>query len=381
MRVLLIPLCLSPFPLIAVIALAGAMFGNGADKCASGEVAAGTTAGSFQRPAPRAEIAAPVHNFGVMSVGETRIHEFTIRNEGNAPLQLRNGRTTCKCTLARPHREEVLPGDSATVALEWSPVKPAKEFQQFVAIATNDPTQPTVKLTVRGRVEPLFILQPGETWQIGELSSDQPMIVTGRLFSAVLDDVRITTIESSHPLLEATGVPLSPQELAALQARSGYMIRLAIAPGFPVGPVREALTVHTNICDAGELRVHVEGTRSVPIRIWGRHWSGDDRVVHLGRFEARRGKLEAVSLLVDTLELSSDFEIMRIEVDHNYLKVSAARDLNFESRRKMRFELTVEVPPGAPANNRRMPNAVPVKLITNDDEYREIELAVAFLSF
>jgi hypothetical protein len=207
------------------------------------------------------------------------------------------------------------------------------------------------------------------------------MIVTGRLFSAVLDDVYIATIESSHPLLEATAIPLGPQELAALQARSGYLIRLAIAPEFPVGPVREALTVHTNICDAGELRVHVEGTRSGPIRIWGRHWSGDDRVVHLGRFEARRGKLEAVSLLVDTLELSSDFEIMRIEVDHNYLKVSAARDLNFESRRKMRFELTVEVPPGAPANNRRMPNAVPVKLITNDDEYREIELAVAFLSF
>src|SRR5215471_18780121 len=46
---------------------------------------------------PKAVIAETEINFGRMEVGEERAHEFVIRNEGEAPLLIRKGPTTCQC--------------------------------------------------------------------------------------------------------------------------------------------------------------------------------------------------------------------------------------------------------------------------------------------
>src|SRR5579859_1602904 len=51
-------------------------------------------------PQPKAVIDQTEFDFGRMEVGEERQHEFTISNEGQAPLVLKKGKTTCQCTIS-----------------------------------------------------------------------------------------------------------------------------------------------------------------------------------------------------------------------------------------------------------------------------------------
>jgi hypothetical protein len=49
-------------------------------------------------PWPKAVVMGPVFMFGTMRVGDDKSHDFVIKNEGDADLILKTGKTTCKCT-------------------------------------------------------------------------------------------------------------------------------------------------------------------------------------------------------------------------------------------------------------------------------------------
>src|SRR5689334_21555935 len=50
-------------------------------------------------PQPKAVIEETEFKFDCMEVGEERSHAFVIRNEGQAPLEVVAGPTTCQCTV------------------------------------------------------------------------------------------------------------------------------------------------------------------------------------------------------------------------------------------------------------------------------------------
>src|SRR6185369_10235732 len=50
-------------------------------------------------PYPKAVMDETEFEFGRMEVGEERSHVFMIRNEGDAPLIIKQGPTTCQCTV------------------------------------------------------------------------------------------------------------------------------------------------------------------------------------------------------------------------------------------------------------------------------------------
>src|SRR4051812_32552624 len=49
---------------------------------------------------PRAVAEEAKYNFGTMQRGTSKSHDFVIKNVGEAPLKLRAGTTSCKCTLS-----------------------------------------------------------------------------------------------------------------------------------------------------------------------------------------------------------------------------------------------------------------------------------------
>src|SRR5436305_6362618 len=51
-------------------------------------------------PQPRAVLDKTEHNFGKKGQQGVGRYSFTIRNEGEIPLELRKGETSCKCTLS-----------------------------------------------------------------------------------------------------------------------------------------------------------------------------------------------------------------------------------------------------------------------------------------
>ena len=60
---------------------------------------------------PKAVVESQEFDFGVLEPDSSGEHEFTIRNEGDAPLKLRFGGKTCKCVGFEITPREVPPGE------------------------------------------------------------------------------------------------------------------------------------------------------------------------------------------------------------------------------------------------------------------------------
>ena len=69
---------------------------------------------------PKVRVDRPVHNFGRLDPLTTHQHTFVICNDGDAPLELSEGSTTCKCTVANLTQGTVPPGGKAHVVMQWN---------------------------------------------------------------------------------------------------------------------------------------------------------------------------------------------------------------------------------------------------------------------
>src|SRR5262245_43679246 len=70
-------------------------------------------------PQPVARVDRVEYDFGEMERFAKGRHSFTFTNKGQYPLKLALGDTTCKCTLSKLAEDEIPPGKSAEVTLEW----------------------------------------------------------------------------------------------------------------------------------------------------------------------------------------------------------------------------------------------------------------------
>ena len=80
-------------------------------------------------PWPKAVFDRKEFNFGRMEVGDKGTHDFTVRNEGDAPLILRQGQTTCQCTISEVENNRIEQGQSATIKLTWLPADQSEVFE------------------------------------------------------------------------------------------------------------------------------------------------------------------------------------------------------------------------------------------------------------
>ena len=114
---------------------------------------AGTGQSATSLHGPRAVVVnGERHDFGTMDRLAQGEHAFQIHNDGDAPLELQLGKTTCKCTLGELADSKLEPGQTTTVTLTWQ-VKTGEEmFEQNAEIITNDPHLNPILLIILGNV-------------------------------------------------------------------------------------------------------------------------------------------------------------------------------------------------------------------------------------
>ena len=74
-------------------------------------------------PEPRAAVRAREHQFGTMDPDAKGHHEFEIKNVGAAPLELKIGPTTCKCTVGGLSKNRLEPGETGSVRFDASSLR------------------------------------------------------------------------------------------------------------------------------------------------------------------------------------------------------------------------------------------------------------------
>ena len=105
---------------------------------------------------------------------DMKLAKFTLRNTGDAPMEITRVTSTCSCLRGYPQQATIPPHDKQVVTLELNPGKVRGEFRRSAWVHTTDPKRPRLLLTVTGTVIPLFEGLPeslafqcdalGETW-------------------------------------------------------------------------------------------------------------------------------------------------------------------------------------------------------------------------
>jgi hypothetical protein len=337
-------------------------------------------------PFPKAVMEEVKFNFGRMQTAETRTHKFSIRNDGEAPLEVVVGHSACQCTVGEVPEEPIPPQGTAEVSISWTPKIETEAFNKSIEIWTNDPEKSSILLTIDGMVMALLTAVPGSLWEIPQFREGATSEVTGVLASQVADKFSITGIESGDPHVTAGWEPLDGQaELESIKALSAYKINVAIRPDMPVGEFTVPLTIKTDLKtidgDPAEQQVMIRGNRNGPIRISSeKSWVANRSTVVLGTFDSLAGRKVVLTMVVlQPPPEGLKFSEAGVTCDPPELVVTLAPDE--KSKGKIaRYLLTIEYPPGAPRINRSETQPGKIKLHTNHPLAPEVDLQVVFIA-
>ena len=103
--------------------------------------------------APRLIIENPQHDFGKIAQGESVTTTFLITNTGKQDLNIRQTKASCGCTASNPEKSNLKPGESSSINVTFDSTGRKGDQSKTIFVFSNDPINPTQKITINGMVE------------------------------------------------------------------------------------------------------------------------------------------------------------------------------------------------------------------------------------
>jgi hypothetical protein len=320
---------------------------------------AGLTANSAAVAGPKVVVRQEDYDFGKMETNNAGRHEFVLANAGDEPLTLKQGKgscgcCTCICETQLPDRGRILPGESATVTLKWTIKRYTGKYYQSSTILTNDPSRPEVTLGVSGRIVPAVRVVP---WNLAFSSPVVGQEATGevRVYGYRSEPLRIIDCRWSDPStsqwFETTIVPLPADEVARQQdARDGFLLRVTLKPGLPLGPFRQAIVLDTNVDSRSKLEIPIQGRIINHISVAGPGWDSRAGVLKLPPIAGSEGIRRSLFLVVRGPRCErTKLELRRIVPD--YVRVELGETEAINDGASTRTPLVIRIPAGSPSGN------------------------------
>ena len=242
------------------------------------------------------------HDFKNGQRGSTMKHTFVIRNDGDEPLTLETGATSCKCTLSELEQGTLQHGETANIELEWHLITPGKFFHQTAEIVTNDPVHPLVILSVNGKVIDLIRLNP-EDLVLSSVSANEGTTTTFQILGFTTDDLRVESYDfddmASAAYFSLQFEPLAKDEFSEKDATCGLLATLTVKPGLPLGPIKQTIRLRTDVEEAGTVELPITGHLVSDISIVGPSYFKEKlNLLSFGALESSQGAKATLRLLI-----------------------------------------------------------------------------------
>lgn len=92
-------------------------------------------------------------NYGDIAKGANGVREFKFKNTSDAPLIIENATGSCGCTVPDYPREPIMPGETKSVRVRYDTQR-VGPFTKYVTLTTNAKDNTSIRLTIRGNVQP-----------------------------------------------------------------------------------------------------------------------------------------------------------------------------------------------------------------------------------
>jgi len=322
------------------------------------------------------------YDFGVMDNQTQGRHTFVFTNEGDVPLTLQPSGTSCKCTVAKITREEVPPGESAEVEVEWKGKETLGYFSHTASFRTNDPQEPRVVLKIVGDMTAPVRAVPEEL-VFSTVTAGQARRASFRVYGYRQDPVEITgwtVADPEHFDVELT--PLGPEEVAKEKhATNGYLAEVTIKPGLPLGRFETRITLDTTVEKPAQLEVHVQGIIGSEIAILGPDWNEKTNVLTLGSMRSDKDHKRKLLIRVGGID-PEEIRFRIAEVTPDLLQVKLGETHLTGAGRIAVTPLAINIPKGTRPANYLGPGEEKygrIRIETTHPEAREILIYVRFL--
>lgn len=215
---------------------------------------------------PKAMVAEPVVDRGVVARGEKVSHSFVIRNDGVAPLAIKEVRPGCGCTVAN-YDESIPAGGTGKVVVEVDTTAFSGPIAKSVSVYTDDPAAARIQLTVKADVQPFVAIDPGYArhFQVrgGELAEPVRQLVWATDGRAL----EITKAVAPVEWVQVTTRRATAAERSADGPEVQWIVETRLDENAPVGPIAGRVELTTNHPKQTSATVAVSGNVSPRISI------------------------------------------------------------------------------------------------------------------
>lgn len=304
-------------------------------------------------PLPRAMTEHETYDFGTVEDGVTLQHAFPISNAGTGVLELRTGETTCKCTISGLDSEQVEPGESTQVTLEWTVDGMNDRFAQTAVVLTNDPHHRILRFRVQGNRKRTLLLQP-QSLSFAK-AADETIRLESHLAGDLEEPFEVEQIEllntATAEYFDVEAVRMTPEQLTGGLSRQGFTIVVRVKPGLPLGPVQQTIRLVTDRAELKPLELSLNGMIESGISVAGRDWDPRAKILRLGVL--RDGQGASARLVISVRGAMRDEIELRVgRVDPAHIDVRVGQWTEIGKGRVRQVPVTIEIPPGSPAVSR-----------------------------
>ncbi len=193
---------------------------------------------------PKAVAVEPIKDLGIVAKGEKAVHDFVIKNEGDAVLEITNVQPACGCTVAE-FDKSIAPGQTGKVHTVLDTTTFNGPISKGVSVFTNDPANPRLELTIRAKVEPYITVKPGYARYITVQGETKQGSIVQTLWSPDETPLEVTGVDSPWPFLAVTYREATAEERLPTAKGKQWRVERKLSNDAEVGPLSDYVKVHT----------------------------------------------------------------------------------------------------------------------------------------
>jgi hypothetical protein len=186
----------------------------------------------------------PIKDVGSVAKGDKVAQDFEIRNDGPAVLNILDVKAGCGCTVAS-YDKTVAPGKVAKVHVVVDTVSFNGPISKGVTVYTDDPANPEIELTVRAKVEPFIMVQPGYARYVTVRGEAKEGTIVQTMWAPDGLPMDIVKVDSPFPYLSVSFREAQEGERVKDVKVKQWRVETRLSNDAPVGPIGGMVTVHT----------------------------------------------------------------------------------------------------------------------------------------
>ena len=195
---------------------------------------------------PKIQFKEETWDFGKVKQGEVLIHEFVVKNIGEAPLSILKVRTSCGCTAALVSEQKIAPGKEGRIKVTFNSGGYGEKVAKSIYVDSDDPARPNAELTIVAEIE----TPPQPKIEIDRYNLDLGLLLEGEDLQTKISLKNVGELELTVDCSKERasffrgGKPVSfPLKIAAGKS---VEVEVRVPPQNKMGLIREYVLVHSN---------------------------------------------------------------------------------------------------------------------------------------